>query len=148
MAGRSRCCLPGSPHPPGVQSIANYHPNAPLSSWRGGQPGARNVHGRGIQPCPVWKGPPPTPTSALSVSHSESAVPFCAAPTPHFISATPFLFLTPRRRRTARSEHPCTVSLPLLLNKRSHLWRGEGSAKSEIRPYVLNLRESLALAGE
>lgn len=31
------------------------------------------------------------------------------------------------------------------LNKRLHLWRGEGQVNGEICPYVLNLRETLAL---
>lgn len=114
MAGRSRCSVPGSRYPPGFQSIANYHQNALLSSWRGGEPGARNMHSRGIQPCPVWKTVPlPLLLTGPSVSHSESAVPFCVAPTPHFISTVHFSFLALRQRRTARNEHSCTISLAL-----------------------------------
>lgn len=148
MAGRSRCCLRGSPNPLGFQSIANYHPNALLSSWRGGQPGARNVQGRGIQPCPICKAPPHLCSISVPLRKSRSIL--RRADTSFHLHHAIFI---PHAEATTHGEEPTfmpSFSPSALhftaLNKRSHLWRGEGSARNERCPYVLNLRESLALA--
>lgn len=90
---------------------------------------------------------PPLLLIGPSVSLSEAGVPFCTVQTLHF-AAAPFPPLTRRHSETQifmqfRSIRRSLAKNPIL-NKRLHLWGGEGQTDGEICPHVLNLRESLA----
>lgn len=112
MAGRSRCCLRGSPNPLGFQSIANYHPNALLSSWRGGG-GQKRARRRDSALPDLQRPPPPTPhLCSISVPLSKRRSILRRADTSFHLHHAIFI---PHAEATTHGEEPAFMPVSLRL---------------------------------
>lgn len=154
-AGRSRCCPLISHYPLCFKSIVNYLQKALfLSSSRSGQHRAsRNLPGRGIRCYAVWK---LSSHLCYLLAHQcpSQKLAFHFVLHRHFISSPPHNFHFSCWRKDTQQDTnihaqflsvcPSLAKNPVL-NKRLHLWWGEGQTNGEICPHVLNLRESPGL---